>query len=486
MNDFMDIWSGGIRRGCRLVHHNILFIITSAFPFPWVDWYLLIPTFRHKRKETIPTPTMNAEIQPMVAVPPLAMLLRSSFPPLDPNGQPLSMILRGASAELRDLRLTLSTNPQLRDNSQMLVLAPANGEDKDGNKFGDVETERIPEKLQKDGLQSGNETTIKDISGEDNAARTERNKRTRGGTDDVSDVDDDDEEDYEYLLLYAPSVRCTCSSWSMEDVSGEVVITSLRVLFLAEKVNDEEETWNDVAIAGRCIALHAVDSLPPSDDDNELGSSHHIYCQLTEPVEEDGDIRYTPAMNMMFAPSAIVDEVDDVSNSNGDNEEMDDDCGSSEKVGVIEVYFRPAPNDGEDDAKGSQSNKCQVIFDALTKLASLNPEGESIESFNGGGGGLFSMLSLMAGMGNHINGFDAGMAVDNYDDDDDDDEMVVRLGGSNNIVANDDDSEGATDEDRQAMLCRLDDMLVVPPEYEIASSTDGQFDDAEEDDDEIL
>jgi hypothetical protein len=431
---------------------------------------------------------MNGEIQPMAAAPHLEMLLRSSFPPLDPNGQPLSMILRGAAAELGALRLTLSSDPRLRDNLQMLVLASANGEGEDGDEFGDIDTERIvSENFQNDGLQSGyclqsgHETTIKDISGENNADGTDRNKRTRGGSEDVSDVENDDEEDNEYLLLYVPSVRCTCSSWNMEDVSGEVVITSLRVLFLAEKVNDDEKTWNDVAIAGRCISLHAVDSLPSSDGDYDSGRSHHIYCQLTEPVEEDGDIRYTPAINMMFVSSAIVDEVDGISSSDEDNDEIDDDCGSSEKVGVIEVYFRPASNDGKGDADGSQSNKCQVIFDALTKLASLNPGGESIESFNGGGGGLFSMLSLMAGIGNHSNGFDAGMVVDN--DDDDNDEMVVRLGGGNNIVANDDDSEGATDEDRQAMLCRLDDVLVVPPEYEIASSTDGQFDDAEEDDD---
>jgi hypothetical protein len=70
--------------------------------------------------------------------------------------------------------------------------------------------------------------------------------------------------------------------------------------------------------------------------------------------------------------------------------------------------------------------------------------------------------------------------------------MVVRLGASNNFVENDDESEMAADMERQAMLRRLDDMLVVPPEYEIASSNDGQFDDADEededdaDDDEIL
>eukprot|EP00977_Amphora_coffeiformis_P013327 scaffold3471_cov175-Amphora_coffeaeformis.AAC.1 len=62
----------------------------------------------------------------------------------------------------------------------------------------------------------------------------------------------------------------------------------------------------------------------------------------------------------------------------------------------------------------------------------------------------------------------------------------------------DDDDEGAaTLEERQAMLDRLDQVLIVPPEYEIVDAdeqdgTEGQFDDAEgqfddaEEDDEML
>lgn len=53
---------------------------------------------------------------------------------------------------------------------------------------------------------------------------------------------------------------------------------------------------------------------------------------------------------------------------------------------------------------------------------------------------------------------------------------------------NDDDSVGATQEERQAMLDRLDQVLTIPPEYEINDArevTGGQFDDADEDD-EIL
>ena len=146
---------------------------------------------------------------------------------------------------------------------------------------------------------------------------------------------------------------------------------------------------------------------------------------------------------------------------------------SEDGDGTIEVYFKPTiANEGE-----SQCNKCQSLFDSLTKLASLNPVGDSDD----GVGGLFSMLSLMAGGGAN-GGDDNGMVFANHNDEDSDDEMVVRLGGSNNLVENDDDSsEGAPDEERQAMLQRLDDLLVVPPELEIPSDDDGQFDDAEED-----
>ena len=440
----------------------------------------------------------NADMLTTDAAAHLGRLLRSSFPPIDPNGQPLSMILRGASAELGELRLTLSTNPQLRDHLPAMVVAldPTNDEAyEDGENFADgtggISQTSSPSVM----LQSGHEATSEGIDYE-NGATTQPTKRTRDGTDDVIDVENDDDDDdddndcdNEKLILYVPSVTCTCSSWSMEGVSGELFITTLRVLFLAKTGNDEaDDPRNDVAIAGRCIALHAVDSLPSSEGDKDSEISHHIYCQLAEPSVDDDDVGYTPAMSM-FAPSAILDDENEHFNSDDDNEGVEDDNGSSEQASAIEVYFKPATIDGEDDENGSQSDNCQTIFDALTKLVSLNPEGEADDGIYGGGGGLLSMLSLMAGIGNENSGFDVGEAVADDDDDDDDDDMVVRLGGSNNIIANDDESVGATNEARQAMLRRLDDMLVVPPEYEIASSTDGQFDDAEDDeddDDEIL
>ena len=53
-------------------------------------------------------------------------------------------------------------------------------------------------------------------------------------------------------------------------------------------------------------------------------------------------------------------------------------------------------------------------------------------------------------------------------------------------IRGEDNDDGATEEERQAMLERLDQVLIVPPEYEIAEpgNNEGQFDDADEEDDE--
>jgi hypothetical protein len=209
---------------------------------------------------------------------------------------------------------------------------------------------------------------------------------------------------------------------------------------------------------------------------------------------DEDDMGYSSTMSVV-TPAKVVDEKNDTSNGVDENdEEVEEEDGTEMSGdGTIEVYFKPEVHDEEgEDANVDRCNViCQRIFKSLTKLASLNPSGESDDGVHGGGG-FFSMLSLMAGIGNGFgNGFDGEMVIANHDGDGDDD-MVFRLGASNNFVENDDESEMAANMERNAMLRRLDDMLVVPPEYEIASSNDGQFDDAVEededdaDDDEIL
>mmetsp|Transcript_22439 Transcript_22439/g.48658 ORF Transcript_22439/g.48658 Transcript_22439/m.48658 type:complete len:440 (-) Transcript_22439:173-1492(-) len=439
---------------------------------------------------------MDAEKQTTTAAPPsLERLICSSFPPLDPNGQPFSMILRGTAAELGELRSALSASDS-NARQQLQVELEMNEKD-DVDKFGDVGVVEPTETQQSDGFQGGNETNSHQAAGSEYTGdgtydETENKKRSRGDDDgDDNDIDDEEEcdENIEQLIVYLPSIQCTCSSWNMKNVSGDMFVTSLRVLFLSERQADGEQCDDDVAVDGRCIALHAVDSLPSTEgDENQTDISHHVYCQLSEPMGDGGDMGYTSAISMM-SPTKIAEEYDDKFNDDGNDEGEEDEDASSEEDGTVEVYFKPTISDeGGKDGSESQSNKCQTIFDSLTKLASLNPAGDSDDGMNGGGG-LFSMLSLMAGIGNASNGFDGEMVVANHDDDDSDDDMVVRLGGSNNLVENDDESEGAAENDRQAMLRRLDDMLVVPPEYEIASGDlDGQFDDAEDEegDDEIL
>ena len=379
---------------------------------------------------------------------PIQETICSSFPPLDPNGQPFSMMLRGSVAELGELRSLLmdkSTREQL-----MQPTPPA-----EESAFADVET--------CDPVTSVN-------AAENRPAEDEKNsscKRRRDDTDDASNDDEYDDEVAEDLLLFLPSVQCNCSSWDIKNVQGDLIVTSIRVLFIAA-ADGSSEICNDIAIDGRCIALHAVDSESSEDQEDSLP---HVYCQLSD-GDENNDAGFGgTAMSMGFGASANVMDDD---GSEGDDKESADEGDMPEDNGVVELYFKPILSEVVAD-KEQHSNACQRLFEALTKLASLNPMDDS----DGGGGGLFNMLSLMAGMGE-------GM-VNAYGDSDDDD-MVIRLGGSsNNIVEDDASSQGAPENERQAMLDRLDNMLVVPPEYVINSDEEeGRFDDADEDDDNLL
>ena len=421
------------------------------------------------------------------------------------------MVLRGTVADLGELRCALASYPngraQLELDLQKAAMA-MNAEDNSGGyRFDDVDNEEEMGQIEQAGAQSDGalapaDTLTKGGESENDEAADNKNKRTRDenddGSEDGEDMDEDEVENQEQLLFYLSSVQCTCSSWNMENVPGDFFVTTVRILFLPETAQaddgkDQAISLDDVAIDGSCIALHAVDSLPVDGEDDETTNkivSHHVYCQIAEPMGDDGD-NNMGGMGMgmgmgagisMLAPTQIGEEGGDIENEDEVNSQDigGEDNGGYEDDGTIEVYFKPTGS--EKDGDDSQSNKCQNIFNSLTKLASLNPvEGDSGGGY--GGGGLFSMLSLMAGI---ENGGGEGMMVAGLDEDDDD--MVVRLGGSNTLVENDDEgSEGAPEEERQAMLQRLDDMLVVPPEYEIPSDNEGgQFDDADEEDDEIL
>ena len=409
-------------------------------------------------------------------------LISSSLPSLDPNGQPYSMILRGEAAELRELETALSSNPNTR--KQLLdELQTADGEDD----FADAEEEEEEKAIQdSDRVQNGCSSDA--TSAVCNSQLQESKKRIRDG-------DDDNEEDLEYesseqqeeqLLCYIPSIQCTCSSWDMKNIPGELFVTSIRVLFLAQsdKSQNDDTSYNqcnDVAIDGRYIALHAMDSEPTSsENDNETVS--HIYCQLSDPSAEDDNnnnaMGFQSAISMVAPTNNNIAEEDE--HAGGEEEQMDEEDNSSgeDGGGTVEVYFRPLKSESEDNPE----NSCHTLFEALSQLASSINASESCDA---NGGGLFSMLSMMAGMSGSGFGNEMIVAGEESEDDDDDDDMIIRFGGGNNLVENDDDdsSEGAADEERAAMLQRLDDILVVPPELRISSDDEGgQFDDADEDD----
>ena len=356
--------------------------------------------------------------------------------------------MRGSLAELGELRTIILDLEGQRQLMQMEL--EDNGDAYD--EFGDAEQNDfaagIPnESQQKDSVD---ESTSEDIN------KSTKRSREEGDSDQDDEEDSFDEPD-ETLLLYLPSIQCTCSSWNMKNIAGDLFVTSLRILFIA---SDNSES-DDVAIDGRCIALHAVDS---NDEDHD--TLCQVYCQLSDPGCESSDV-YNSGIGMIGSAN-IMDDNDNQSESGDEIQEGNDDDVSDDNE-IMEVYFKPMICEHVPD-KEQHAETCQRLFASLTKLASLNPTDDDDGGF-GGGGGLFNMLSLMAGMGNVLDG----------DGSNDADEMVIR---DNNFVEADEESEVAPEDERQAMLDRLDAVLVVPPEYEIQSEEEGagQFEDAEEDD----
>ena len=130
------------------------------------------------------------------------------------------------------------------------------------------------------------------------------------------------------------------------------------------------------------------------------------------------------------------------------------------------VYLQLSPPSGDDTVSEmtlvplSGEEDCQTLFDALCKLISLHP---LIDENGDGEGGLMSGGMIGGGFGDNPFG--------NYG------EMVW---------AGDDDESGAvTSQEREQMLERLDNLLVVAPgleakEEQEEDDDDGRFDDASE------
>ncbi len=229
-------------------------------------------------------------------------------------------------------------------------------------------------------------------------------------------------------------------SESFDGIEGQIYVTTKRVLFVAK---NEQGVSGDFSIDAQCISLHAMMSEPKSS----------VYCQLTDECacndddDDDDDEELAGPTEIFFCP-----QIKSTSNDEQQQQQMGMDIDAND-------------NDNDDKRK----ELCKLLFDSLSKLINLNP----VDAGDDGGdfGGLGAMLGMIA-----------NSSCD--DDNDDDDEMICRIDPSQMVTAWDEKSQegqGASSDERNRMLERLDNMLVVPPEYEV----DGQFDDAEEDDDKI-
>ncbi|KAL3911405.1 MAG: hypothetical protein SGILL_007296 [Bacillariaceae sp.] len=95
-------------------------------------------------------------------------------------------------------------------------------------------------------------------------------------------------------------------------------------------------------------------------------------------------------------------------------------------------------------------NDCQRLFKSLCKLVALHPMEDDEDEGNDFGGGMFG--------GN--------------------DDLIWAPAGASMVSGDEGDGDRATESERDGMLERLDNLLVVRPEFEIQ---DGQFDDADTD-----
>lgn len=266
-------------------------------------------------------------------------------------------------------------------------------------------------------------------------------------------------QEEEYILFHSPSIKVSWSVDSQPDESfqnsgfqnimGKLYVTSKRIFFVA---SSEKNSTYDFAIDAACISLHAMASEP----------QWNVYCQLTDDIQ---DICWNPRGDKDTTQETIIIETK-----------------NNKSPSPIEIYFTPVD---------TPEDKCQLLFKAMTKLATLNPvEDEDDDDYwrgnantdNNSGNGLASMIGTMAGKG----------TIDNDNIYHDDDGDVIYRVDSSNIT---DHCETVENDRRQQMLNRLDNLLEVPSDSDVETnsgasrkrplkvdrSVDGQFDDAEED-----
>lgn len=260
------------------------------------------------------------------------------------------------------------------------------------------------------------------------------------------ETNEEQEQEEERLLCYFKSTDVTVTlpqqGTSITNVTtttarGKIFVTTKRVLFVA---HEEEAAAFDLSVNAYCISLHALMSEP----------THSVYCQLA-------------------TTAGVQDQQQE--------QEFDTPC--------AEVVIQPViAKDGVDQTKGQEL--CQTLFNALTKLINLNPiRDDDDDDSDGEERGDIMGMSGSRGLASMMFGFfgaSGDVRTQLLDDKVDEEEDIVYRIDSSNQISGADDTHTMTEEEserRDRMLSHLDNLLVVPPEYE---RMEGQFEDASEDD----
>jgi len=333
-------------------------------------------------------------------------------------------------------------------------------------------------------LPSGNDTTCT-TSNEEKVQYLRENIET-------------EEDEEEQLLHHVPWARVglvipepsTHSSHSFQNIVGRLIITTERIFFITATPSDG--SLYDFCMDATCILLHATTSDPESS----------IYCQMLGdsivPPDDDNNINNNDDGDDDGTSNIIIFNRQDDTIEEDDDDAQD---GTSSSIPPMELTLIPCspPPKKENGATGAyemneeeMNEACQGLFHSISKLISLNPIDEDEDGGGGDCGGLVAMLNMMA------RGASSTMD-DAANEDNDDGDMICRIDpnevhGLVNASNTSATTRGSSSdnvpsiEERNAMLQRLDDMLIVPPEYEVKEDEDvsGQFDDAEEDDDPLL
>jgi hypothetical protein len=235
------------------------------------------------------------------------------------------------------------------------------------------------------------------------------------------------------------------SDCNFTHVDGYTAVTSEQIFFLAR---DASNAAHDIAIDAACIDLHAVQQEPVV----------AVYIQITDPDAVDEE---ASPLEMTLEP-----------NSNSTKDNVDD-----------------------SDADSDPQTVSQTLFDALSDLVCLHPvdPNDDMTDMNMGGMNMENMVGMTGGSAGMGTGMGNGewMGADGIMDDSDvDDMMVVRATASNSNGGNEED--GSEQDHHAAMLDRLDNMLEVPDDLVVADEdndndvVEGQFDDAEDDEDDAI